>query len=96
MADSAVIIEMFSSVHETRLARGFEVSGMCLYVQDLGFDVRDGVGGLDIDSDGPATQGLGVHLHSSAKTEHQVKSALLLDVVVGESAAILELLSSED
>jgi len=33
---------------------------------------------------------------STAKTEDQMKGRLLLDVVVGESAAILELLSSED
>ena len=93
--ESAVILEMFSSVHETRLARGFEVWWMCLNVQDLGFDVLDGVVGLDLDSDHPAAHRLGKHPHST-KSEHQVKSALLLDVIVGETAAILELFSSEN
>ena len=33
---------------------------------------------------------------AATETEHQVESGLLLDVVVGESAAILELLAGED
>ena len=33
---------------------------------------------------------------TTTETEHQVKSRLLLDVVVGESATIFELLSGED
>ncbi len=45
--------------------------------------------------------GLGVHLllsllSTTTKTKHQVKSGLLLNVVVRESAAILELLAGED
>ncbi len=37
-----------------------------------------------------------VNTHASAQAQHQVESALLLNVVVGESAAILQLLTSED
>ena len=33
---------------------------------------------------------------ATAETEHQMESGLLLDVVVAESAAVLELLSGED
>ena len=33
---------------------------------------------------------------ATAQAEHQVEGGLLLDVVVGESAAILELLAGED
>jgi hypothetical protein len=45
--------------------------------------------------------GLGVSLllsllATTAKTEHQVKSRLLLDVVIRKSAAILELLAGKD
>jgi hypothetical protein len=35
-------------------------------------------------------------LHTTTETENQVKGRLLLDVVVGQSTAILELLASED
>merc|ERR1719285_303925 len=34
--------------------------------------------------------------HSTAQTKHQVKSRLLLNVVIRESSSILKLLSSED
>jgi hypothetical protein len=36
------------------------------------------------------------NLVSSTETEHEVKSALLLDVVVGQGASILQLLAGED
>jgi hypothetical protein len=36
------------------------------------------------------------HLKATAQAQHQVQRALLLDVVVGESAAVLELLARED
>jgi hypothetical protein len=35
-------------------------------------------------------------LHATTKTENQVQSRFLLNVIVGESAAILELLASEN
>merc|ERR1712188_267567 len=35
-------------------------------------------------------------VHASTEAEHEVKGRLLLDVVVGEGAAVLELLSGED
>ena len=43
-------------------------------------------------------QGLegGLHHHSSTEAKHQVKCALLLDVVVSQGAAILQLLAGED
>ena len=34
--------------------------------------------------------------HTTTQTQHQVESRLLLDVVVAESAAVLELLAGED
>ena len=37
-----------------------------------------------------------VNAHTTTQAQHQVESALLLDVVVGESAAVLELLAGED
>ena len=40
--------------------------------------------------------GLDEDLHSTTKTEDQVECALLLDVVIGEGAAVFELLAGED
>ena len=65
-------------------------------VLDLGLDVVDGVGALDLEGDGLSRQGLDEDLHATAETEDEMEGAFLLDVVVGEGAAVLELLSGED
>jgi hypothetical protein len=39
---------------------------------------------------------LRAYLHSSTEVEHQLKSGLVLNVIIGECAAIFELLASED
>ena len=36
------------------------------------------------------------HLKATSQTQHQVQRGLLLDVVVGQGAAVLQLLASED
>ena len=43
-----------------------------------------------------STQSLDEDLHTTTKTKDQVESGLLLDVVVREGTAVLELLASED
>ena len=67
-----------------------------LLVLNLGLDVVDGVGRLDLKGDGFAREGLDKDLHPTAETEDQVEGRLLLDIVVGEGAAVFELLASED
>ena len=71
-------------------------SSLTLLVLDLCLDILNGVRGLDLKGDGLAGQGLDKDLHASTQTQHQVKGALLLDVVVGQGAAILELLAGKD
>ena len=88
---SAAILELLSSEDETLL-----VGRDTLLVLDLGLDVLDGVGGLDLEGDGLAGESLDEDLHSTAETEDEVKGGFLLDVVVGEGAAILQLLAGED
>jgi len=65
-------------------------------VLDLGLDILDGVTGLDLEGDGLAGQSLDKDLHAATESEDQVKGALLLDVVVRQSPAVLELLPGED
>merc|ERR1712107_731699 len=72
------------------------VRGDALLVLDLGLDVLDGVGGLDLKGDGLASEGLDEDLHTSPETENKVESGLLLDVVVGEGPSVLKLLASEN
>ena len=65
-------------------------------VLDLVLDVINSVGGLDLERDGLASQGLDEDLHTATETEDKVQGGLLLDVVVRKGAAILKLLASED
>ena len=58
-------------------------------------DVVDGVGGLHIDGDGLSDEDLDEDLHTTTQTEDE-SECRLLDVLVGETATIFKLLSSED
>jgi len=70
--------------------------GDTFLVLDLGLNVFNGVCWLNIKSDGLSCEGFDEDLHSSSKSEDQVKSRFFLDIVVGEGSAVFELLSSED
>ena len=87
----SAVLELLSSEDEALLIRGD-----ALLVLDLSLDVLDGVRRLDVEGDGLTGQSLDEDLHTTAESEDQVKGGLLLDVVVRKSAAVLELLSSED
>ena len=91
VAEGAAVFELLTGENKTLL-----IWGNTFLVLDLGFDVLDRVGGLDIKGDGLTSEGLDEDLHTSSKSKDQVKGGLLLDVVVGESSSILKLLSGED
>ena len=65
-------------------------------VLDLSLDVLNRVRRLDIESDSLSGQSLDENLHTTSESQNQVKSGLLLDVVVSKGSAVLELLTSED
>ena len=65
-------------------------------VLDLALNIVDGVRAFHLQSDGLASQGLHEDLHASSQTQNQVKGGLLLDVVVSQSASILQLLAGKD
>ena len=67
-----------------------------LLVLDLGLDVLNGVGWLNIEGDGLSSQGLDEDLHTTSESQHKMESGLLLDVVIRKGSAVLELLTSED
>ena len=88
---SSSVLELLSSEDESLLIRWDS-----LLVLDLGLDVLNGVGWLDLKGDGLSSEGLDEDLHTSSKSEDEMESGLLLDVVVGKSSSILELLTGED
>jgi len=54
------------------------------------------VSGLDIEGDGLTSEGLDEDLHTTSKSEDEMESGFLLDVVVLEGSSVFELLSCED
>merc|ERR1711923_561651 len=91
VGEGSSVLQLLASEDQPLLIRGDS-----LLILDLGLDVLDGVRGLDLEGDGLAGEGLDEDLHASSQSEHKVKSALLLDVVVGEGSSVLQLLTSED
>jgi hypothetical protein len=87
----AAILKLLASEDEPLLVRGNS-----LLILDLGLDIVNGVGRLNLKGDSLASQCLHEDLHASPKTEHQVEGALLLDVVISKRAPILELLAGKD
>ena len=67
-----------------------------LLILDLLLHLLNAVTRLRVQRNRLARQCLDEDLHSTAQAEHQVERALLLDIVVTESATILQLLACED
>merc|ERR1711909_153724 len=89
--EGAAILKLFASKDQPLL-----VWGNAFLVLDLSLDIFNGVRWLNLKGDGLASQGLDKNLHTSTKTENQMQSRLLLNVVVRESTAILKLFASKD
>ena len=87
----ATILELLSGEDQSLLVRGDT-----FLVLDFLFHGLDGVGGLDLKGNSLSRQSFYENLHTTTKTEDQVESRFLLDVVIGKSATVLELLASED
>ena len=77
-------MQLLTGKNESLLIRGDS-----LFILNLGFHVLDGVGRLNLQSDGFASQSLDEDLHSSSKSQDKMKSRLFLYVVIAESSAIL-------
>ena len=85
-----------TSVKRTSKDQTLLVGRDALLVLDLLLDILDRVRRLDVEGDRLAGQRLDEDLHAStaeAAAKHQVEGRLLLDVVVGKRAAVLELLA---
>jgi len=87
----AAVLQLLAGEDEALLVRGD-----ALLVLDLLLHVLDGIARLDLESNRLTGQGLDEDLHATTEAEHEVESRLLLDVVVGQGAAVLELLAGED
>merc|ERR1719272_473501 len=89
--ESSAVFELLTGEDKSLL-----IWGNSFLVLDLGLNGLNGVGLLDFEGDSLTGEGLNEDLHSSSKSEDEMKGGLLLDVVVRKSSSILKLLSSED
>jgi len=87
----SAVLELLSSEDESLL-----IGGDALLVLDLSLDIFNGVRSLNIKGDGLASESLDEDLHTTAESKDQVKSGLLLDVVVTQGSAVLKLLAGKD
>merc|ERR1719336_2976474 len=65
-------------------------------ILNLGLHVLNRVGRFNLKGDGFSSQSLDEDLHSSSQSQNKMESAFLLDVVIGESSSVFQLLSSKD
>jgi len=63
---------------------------------DLGLDIVDRIRSLDVKGDRFARQRLDEDLHATTQAQYQVERGLLLDIVIRERTAILQLLACKD
>merc|ERR1712093_215328 len=91
VGERAAVLELLAGEDETLL-----IGRNTLLVLDLLLHVLDRVGGFDLEGNRLTRQGLDEDLHTAAQTKNEVESRLLLDVVVGQGTAVLELLTSKD
>merc|ERR1712096_129341 len=88
---SATIFQLFTGEDQPLL-----IWGDSFLVLDLGLHILNGVRWLHLQGDGLTSEGLDEDLHASSETENEMKGALLLDVIVRQSATIFQLFASED
>merc|ERR1712112_742027 len=88
---SSSILQLLTSKDQSLL-----IWGNSFLVLNFSFDIFNGIGWLDLKGDCFTSKSLDENLHSTPKSQDQVKGRLLLDVIIGKSSSILELFSSED
>ena len=91
VAQGTAIFQLFAGENQPLL-----IGRNAFFVLDLCLDIFNGVTRLDFKRDGLSRQSFHENLHSTSQAKHQMKSGLLLDVVVTQCTAIFELLASEN
>jgi len=84
-----VLITPPPSLHPTNKRSTVQRACLCDPIHRL--DAVDGVGAIHLQGDG-----LAGNLDKDLQAQHQVEGRLVLDVVVGQGAAILQLLAGKD
>jgi len=88
---SSAILELLSSEDKSLL-----IWGNSFLILDLSLDIFNGVSWFDIKGDSLSSKGLDEDLHTTSKSQNEMKGRLFLNVVIWKSSTILELLSGKD
>ena len=91
IGEGSAILKLFASENQPLL-----IWRNSLLVLDFGLNILNSVWGLYFQSDGFSGQSFDENLHPTSETQDQMQRGLLLDVVIRQSTAILELLAGED
>jgi len=91
VGESSAILKLLSGENQALLVRG-----NALLVLNLRLNIVDSIGGFNLKGDGLSGEGLDEDLHASTETKDEMQGGFLLDVIVGQRASILKLLSSKD
>merc|ERR1712151_777860 len=91
ITQSTSILKLLSCENQTLLIRRNS-----LLILNLCLDIVNGIRWLDIQGNSFSGKGLDENLHTSTKTQYQMQSRLLLNVVITQSTSILKLLSCEN
>ncbi|KAH3660861.1 hypothetical protein OGATHE_005193 [Ogataea polymorpha] len=70
--------------------------GDSFLILNFGLDIIDSVRGLNLKGDGLSGQGFNENLHTTSQSQNQMQGRLFLNVVIRQSSAVFELLTSEN
>merc|ERR1712223_2134979 len=91
IGQSPTVLQLLASKDQPLLIRGDS-----FLILNLSLDILNTVAGFNLQGDGFAGKGLHEDLHTSSQPQDQMEGRLFLDIVIGQSPAVLELLASAD
>jgi len=91
VGQSATVFQLLASKDQTLL-----IGRDTFFVLDLCFDIFNRIAGFNFKGDGLSGESFDKDLHATSQTQNQMESRLLLDVVIGQSTTVFQLLASKD
>jgi len=81
--ESSSVFKLFTGKDESLL-----IWRDSFFVLNFGFDILNGVWGLNIKSDCLTSKGLDKDLHTTSESEYKVKCGLFLNIIIWESSSV--------
>uniref|UniRef100_A0A1L8E847 Putative ubiquitin/40s ribosomal protein s27a fusion n=1 Tax=Haematobia irritans TaxID=7368 RepID=A0A1L8E847_HAEIR len=91
VGQSTTIFQLFTGKDQTLL-----IWRNTFLVLNLSLNVFNSIGWFDLQCNGFTSQSFNENLHTTTKTQDQMKGRFLLDIVVGQSTTIFQLFTGKD